>query len=463
MPAAAPFEKRSGEVWRTPEEIDIRPAYRSEDIAGLDFVRSLPGLPPFVRGPYPTMYIERPWTIRQYAGFSTARDSNAFYRRNLAAGQKGLSVAFDLATHRGYDSDDPHVAGDVGMAGVAIDSILDMDELFAGIPLGEMSVSMTMNGAVLPVMALFIVAAERQGVSADRLSGTIQNDVLKEFMVRNTYIYPPAASMRIVADVLAYTAEEMPRFNSISVSGYHMQEAGATADLELAYTLADGLEYVRAGMAAGLAVDRFAPRLSFFFCIGMNFFMEVAKLRAARLLWSRLMTSHFAPKDPRSLSLRTHCQTSGWSLAAQDVFNNVMRTTIEAMAGTQGHTQSLHTNSLDEALALPSDFSARIARNTQLILALESGTTRTVDPWGGSYFVERLTADLVERASSHIAEVEALGGMVQAIESGIPKLRIEEAAARTQARIDSGEQVLVGVNRYVSSAAPRCRSPEGRQ
>jgi methylmalonyl-CoA mutase len=454
MPARPPSGPASGEIWSTPEGIEIRPAYGSDDIAGLDFVRSLPGLPPFVRGPYPTMYIERPWTIRQYAGFSTARDSNAFYRRNLAAGQKGLSVAFDLATHRGYDSDDSRVAGDVGMAGVAIDSILDMDELFAGIPLGEMSVSMTMNGAVLPVMALFIVAAERQGVSADRLSGTIQNDVLKEFMVRNTYIYPPAASMRIVADVLAYTAEKMPRFNSISVSGYHMQEAGATADLELAYTLADGLEYVRAGISAGLDVDRFAPRLSFFFCVGMNFFMEVAKLRAARLLWSRLMASNFSPRYPRSLSLRTHCQTSGWSLAAQDVFNNVMRTTIEAMAATQGHTQSLHTNSLDEALALPSDFSARIARNTQLILALESGTTRTVDPWGGSYFVERLTADLAERASSHIAEVEALGGMVQAIESGIPKLRIEEAAARTQARIDSGEQVLVGVNRYVNPAAP---------
>jgi methylmalonyl-CoA mutase len=394
------------------------------------------------------MYVEKPWTIRQYAGFSTARDSNAFYRQSLSGGQKGLSVAFDLPTHRGYDSDHPRVAGDVGMAGVAIDSILDMDELFDGIPLGEMTVSMTMNGAVLPVLALFIVAAERQGVAQSALAGTIQNDILKEFLVRNTYIYPPLPSMRIVSDIIAYASEHMPKFNPISISGYHMQEAGATADLELAYTLADGLEYVRAGVAAGLTVDLFAPRLSFFFGVGMDFFTEVAKLRAARLLWSQLIAANFAAADPRSLMLRTHCQTSGWSLAAHDVFNNVARTTLEAMAATQGGTQSLHTNSLDEALALPTDFSARIARNTQLVLALESGTTRPIDPWGGSFFVERLTADLAGRALEHIREVEALGGMARAIEAGLPQSRIEEAAARTQARIDSGERVVVGVNRY---------------
>ena len=446
--APKPLAIADGEAWTTPEGIAVSPAATAADIAGLDFPRTWPGVAPYVRGPYPTMYLRQPWTIRQYAGFSTAEDSNAFYRRNLAAGQKGLSVAFDLPTHRGYDSDDPRVAGDVGMAGVAINSIYDMRTLFDGIPLDRMSVSMTMNGAVLPIMALYIVAAEEQGVGANKLSGTIQNDVLKEFMVRNTYIYPPGPSMRIVADIIAYAAEHMPKFNPISISGYHMQEAGATADLELAYTLADGLEYVAAGKAAGLAVDAFAPRLSFFFGIGMNFFMEVAKLRAARLLWAQLMQERFQPKDERSLSLRAHCQTSGWSLAAQDVFNNVMRTTIEAMAATQGHTQSLHTNALDEALALPGDFSARIARNTQLFLQKESGTTRIIDPWGGSYHVERLTAQLAARARDHIAEVDALGGMAKAIEAGLPKRRIEEAAARTQARIDSGRQILVGVNRY---------------
>ena len=393
------------------------------------------------------MYTTQPWTIRQYAGFSTAEDSNAFYRRNLAAGQKGLSVAFDLATHRGYDSDHPRVTGDVGMAGVAIDSILDMQTLFHDIPLDQMSVSMTMNGAVLPVLALFIVAAEEQGVPAAKLSGTIQNDILKEFMVRNTYIFPPAPSMRIISDIFAYTAANMPKFNSISISGYHMQEAGATADLELAYTLADGVEYLRCGQAVGLEVDAFAPRLSFFWAIGMNFFMEVAKLRAGRLLWSRLVQP-FQPKDPKSLALRTHCQTSGWSLTAQDVYNNVTRTCIEALAATHGHTQSLHTNALDEALALPTDFSARIARNTQLFIQQETGITRTIDPWGGSYYVERLTHDLAARAWSHIEEVEASGGMARAIELGIPKLRIEEAAARTQARIDGGRQVVVGVNKY---------------
>ncbi len=439
--------------WTTPEGITVKPSYSPADLAGLSGLDTAPGLPPYLRGPYPTMYVQKPWTIRQYAGFSTARESNAFYRRNLAAGQKGLSVAFDLPTHRGYDSDHPRVAGDVGMAGVAIDSILDMQELFSGIPLGEMTVSMTMNGAVLPIMALYIVAAERHGVPPAELAGTIQNDILKEFLVRNTYIYPPRHSLRIVSDIFAYTSEHMPKFNPISISGYHMQEAGATADLELAYTLADGLEYVRAGIAGGLDVDRFAPRLSFFFGIGMNFFMEVAKLRAARLLWAQLMGQKFAPKDPRSLALRTHCQTSGWSLTAQDPFNNVARTMIEAMAATQGGTQSLHTNSLDEALALPTDFSARIARNTQLVLALESGTTRTIDPWGGSYYVERLTADLAARALEHIHEVEALGGMAQAIATGTPKLRIEESAARVQARIDSGRQVVVGVNRYRSSEA----------
>jgi methylmalonyl-CoA mutase len=434
--------------WETPEGIKVAPAYTSAALEGLDFLDTRPGFAPYLRGPYPSMYVNKPWTIRQYAGYSTAEESNAFYRRNLAAGQKGLSVAFDLATHRGYDSDHPRVAGDVGMAGVAIDSIYDMRTLFDGIPLDEMSVSMTMNGAVLPVLALFIVAGEEQGVEHKQLSGTIQNDILKEFMVRNTYIYPPKPSMRIVSDIFAYTSKEMPRFNSISISGYHMQEAGASADLELGYTLADGIEYVRAGIAAGLDVDAFAPRLSFFWAIGMNFFMEVAKMRAARLLWAKLMREEFDPKDPRSLSLRTHSQTSGWSLAAQDPFNNVIRTCVEAMAATQGHTQSLHTNALDEALGLPSDFSARIARNTQLFLQQESGTTRVIDPWGGSYFVERLTYDLARRALEHIAEVEELGGMTEAIAAGVPKLRIEETAARTQARIDSGKQVVVGVNHF---------------
>ncbi len=443
-----------GKEWLTPEGISVKPVYDESDRAGLDFLDGWPGFPPYVRGPYPTMYLERPWTVRQYAGFSTAEESNAFYRRNLAAGQSGLSIAFDLATHRGYDSDHPRVAGDVGMAGVAIDSIYDMHTLFDGIPLDKISVSMTMNGAVLPVMALYIVAAEEQGVAEASLAGTIQNDILKEFMVRNTYIYPPGPSLRIVADILAYTAERMPKFNSISVSGYHMQEAGATADLELAYTLADGLEYVRAGRDAGLAVDEFSPRLSFFFGIGMNFFMEVAKLRAARLLWARLMKERFAPADERSLMLRAHCQTSGWSLAAQDVFNNIVRTSVEAMAATQGQTQSLHTNALDEALALPTDFSARIARNTQLFLQHETGATRIIDPWGGSFYVERLTADLAAKALDHIAEVDALGGMAKAIEAGVPKLKIERAAALTQARIDSGAQVLVGVNRYPPADEP---------
>jgi methylmalonyl-CoA mutase len=434
-------------TWDTPEGIPHRSLYTAADLDGVAHLGTLPGFAPFVRGPYPTMYVRQPWTVRQYAGFSTAEDSNAFYRRNLAAGQMGLSIAFDLATHRGYDSDHPRVVGDVGMAGVAIDSILDMRILFDGIPLDKMSVSMTMNGAVLPILALYIVAAEEQGVSPDKLSGTIQNDILKEFMVRNTYIYPPAPSMKIVADIFAYTSQKMPKFNSISISGYHMQEAGATADLELGYTLADGLEYVRTGVAAGMSVDAFAPRLSFFFAIGMSFFMEVAKLRAARLLWATLM-SRFAPANPKSLALRTHCQTSGWSLTAQDVYNNVVRTAIEAMAASQGHTQSLHTNSLDEALALPTDFSARIARNTQLQLQQESGTTRPVDPWGGSFYVERLTHELRARAQAHIDEIESLGGMVKAIEAGVPKLRIEEAAARTQARIDSGRQIIVGVNRW---------------
>ena len=443
-PAANPID---APAFETPEGISIPPLAGPADLEGADFVASYPGLPPFVRGPYPTMYVTRPWTIRQYAGFSTAEESNAFYRRNLAAGQRGLSVAFDLPTHRGYDSDNPRVAGDVGMAGVAIDSILDMRVLFDGIPLDEMTVSMTMNGAVLPVLALYVVAASEQGVRPEQLAGTIQNDILKEFMVRNTFIYPPAPSLRIVADIIAFTAERMPRFNSISVSGYHMQEAGATLDIELAYTLADGVEYARAGLAAGLGIDEFAPRLSFFWCVGMNFFMEVAKLRAARLLWTRLM-SQFDPQDPRSLCLRTHCQTSGWSLTAQDPYNNVIRTCVEAMAATQGHTQSLHTNAFDEALALPSDFSARIARNTQLFLQHESGVTSTVDPWGGSYHVERLTKLLAERAWDHICEVEELGGMAAAISTGLPKLRIEEAAARTQARIDSGRQAVVGVNRH---------------
>nr|WP_240431132.1 methylmalonyl-CoA mutase [Mycobacterium kyogaense] len=437
--------------WVTPEGIDVKPVYigadRDDAVAAGYPLGSLPGLPPFVRGPYPTMYVNQPWTIRQYAGFSTAAESNAFYRRNLAAGQKGLSVAFDLATHRGYDSDHPRVAGDVGMAGVAIDSILDMRQLFDGIDLGSVSVSMTMNGAVLPILALYVVAAEEQGVPPEKLAGTIQNDILKEFMVRNTYIYPPKPSMRIISDIFGYTSVKMPKFNSISISGYHIQEAGATADLELAYTLADGVEYIKAGLDAGLDIDSFAPRLSFFWGIGMNFFMEVAKLRAGRLLWSELV-AEFGAENAKSLSLRTHSQTSGWSLTAQDPFNNVARTCVEAMAATQGHTQSLHTNALDEALALPTDFSARIARNTQLLLAQESGTTRPIDPWGGSYYVEWLTHQLAEKAREHIREVAEHGGMAQAINEGIPKLRIEEAAARTQARIDSGQQTVIGVNRY---------------
>jgi methylmalonyl-CoA mutase len=431
----------------TPEGIALQSAYAAGDVAGLDFLDGFPGLAPFGRGPYATMYVQQPWTIRQYAGFSTAEDSNAFYRRNLAAGQKGLSVAFDLATHRGYDSDHPRVVGDVGMAGVAIDSIYDMRTLFAGIPLDQMSVSMTMNGAVLPVLALYIVAAEEQGVAPAKLAGTIQNDILKEFMVRNTYIYPPAPSLRIIADIFAYTATAMPKFNSISISGYHMQEAGATADLELGYTLADGVEYIRTGMKAGLSVDAFAPRLSFFWAIGMNPFMEIAKMRAGRLLWAKLV-KQFATDDEKSLALRTHCQTSGWSLTAQDVYNNAIRTCVEAMAAAYGGTQSLHTNSLDEALALPTDFSARIARNTQIFLQTEGGITRPADPWGGSYYVERLTHDLAVKAMAHIEEVEALGGMAAAIDQGLPKLRIEEAAARTQARIDSGAQTVVGVNKF---------------
>ncbi|WP_280424750.1 methylmalonyl-CoA mutase [Nocardia carnea] len=438
-------------VWSTPEGIDVPPVFTKADrdaVAAAGFpLDSVPGVAPFVRGPYPTMYVNQPWTIRQYAGFSTAADSNAFYRRNLQAGQKGLSVAFDLATHRGYDSDHPRVQGDVGMAGVAIDSILDMRQLFDQIPLDQVSVSMTMNGAVLPILALYVVAAEEQGVAPEQLAGTIQNDILKEFMVRNTYIYPPKPSMRIISDIFAYTSAKMPKFNSISISGYHIQEAGATADLELAYTLADGVEYLRAGIDAGMEIDKFAPRLSFFWAIGMNFFMEVAKLRAGRLLWSELVAK-FDPKNPKSLSLRTHSQTSGWSLTAQDAYNNVARTCIEAMAATQGHTQSLHTNALDEALALPTDFSARIARNTQLLIQQESNTTRPIDPWGGSYYVEWLTHQLAERARAHIAEVEAHGGMAQAIGEGIPKLRIEEAAARTQARIDTGQQPVIGVNKY---------------
>ncbi len=434
--------------WQTPEHILVPPVYDDAAYAGLDFLNTYPGIPPFLRGPYATMYVNQPWTIRQYAGFSTAEESNAFYRRNLAAGQKGLSVAFDLATHRGYDSDHPRVTGDVGMAGVAIDSILDMRQLFEGIPLDQMSVSMTMNGAVLPVLALYVVAAEEQGVKPEQLAGTIQNDILKEFMVRNTYIYPPEPSMRIISDIFAYTSANMPKFNSISISGYHMQEAGATADIEMAYTLADGVEYIRAGESVGLKVDQFAPRLSFFWAVGMNFFMEVAKFRAARLLWARLVRD-FGPKNPKSMSLRTHSQTSGWSLTAQDVFNNVGRTCLEAMAATQGHTQSLHTNALDEAIALPTDFSARIARNTQLFIQQESGTTRVVDPWAGSAYVERLTYELAAKAWELISEVEAAGGMAKAIEAGIPKMRIEEAAARTQARIDSGRQPLIGVNKYI--------------
>ncbi|TFV87808.1 methylmalonyl-CoA mutase [Blastococcus sp. CT_GayMR16] len=434
-------------TWETPEGIAVPPLFTPADLDGVDFLDTYPGIAPFLRGPYPTMYTTQPWTVRQYAGFSTASASNAFYRRNLAAGQKGLSVAFDLPTHRGYDSDHPRVPGDVGMAGVAIDSILDMRQLFDGIPLDKMSVSMTMNGAVLPVLALYIVAAEEQGVKPDQLTGTIQNDILKEFMVRNTYIYPPKPSMQIISDIFAFTSQEMPKFNSISISGYHIQEAGATADLELAYTLADGVEYLKAGVDAGMDVDAFAPRLSFFWGIGMNFFMEVAKLRAGRLLWAKLVKEAGA-KNAKSLSLRTHSQTSGWSLTAQDVYNNVVRTCLEAMAATQGHTQSLHTNALDEALALPTDFSARIARNTQLLLQQESGTTRVIDPWGGSAYVEKLTYDLARRAWAHIQEVAEHGGMAQAIDDGIPKLRIEEAAARTQARIDSGRQPVIGVNKY---------------
>ena len=444
---AAQDNQDAATLRQTPEGIDVKPLYTAADRNGLPYLDNYPGLAPYIRGPYATMYVNKPWTVRQYAGFSTAEESNAFYRRNLKAGQKGLSVAFDLATHRGYDSDHPRVFGDVGMAGVAIDSILDMRTLFAGIPLDTMSVSMTMNGAVLPIMALYIVAAEEQGVSPDKLAGTIQNDILKEFMVRNTYIYPPKPSMRIISDIFAYTSENMPKFNSISISGYHMQEAGATADLELAYTLADGVEYARAGMAAGLDIDAFAPRLSFFWAIGKDFFMEIAKMRAARLLWAQLMQG-LGAKNPKSLALRTHCQTSGWSLTAQDIYNNVVRTSIEAMASTQGHTQSLHTNSFDEALALPTDFSARIARNTQLMLQMESNTTKVIDPWGGSYFVEKLTHDLAARALGHIQEVEKLGGMAAAIEQGIPKMRIEEAAARTQAAIDSGRQTVVGVNKF---------------
>jgi methylmalonyl-CoA mutase len=447
-------------AWQTPEQIAVKPLYTAADLDRVEHLDTMPGVPPFLRGPYPTMYVLRPWTVRQYAGFSTAKDSNAFYRRNLAAGQMGLSIAFDLATHRGYDSDDPRVASDVGMAGVAINSILDMRTLFEGIPLDKMSVSMTMNGAVLPVMALYIVAAEEQGVRPEQLTGTIQNDILKEFMVRNTYIYPPEPSIRIIADIFAYTSRRMPKFNSISISGYHMQEAGATADLELAYTLADGLEYVRTGLKAGLGVDEFCPRLSFFWAVGMNYFMEVAKLRAARMLWAKLIKP-FGPKNPKSLSLRTHSQTSGWSLTAQDVYNNVIRTCLEAMAAAHGHTQSLHTNALDEALALPTDFSARIARNTQLFLQQETDTCNVVDPWGGSYYVERLTHDLARRAWRHLREVEELGGMTKAIQAGIPKLRIEEAAARTQARIDSGRQPVIGVNRYaVGRRSPDAAAPE---
>jgi methylmalonyl-CoA mutase len=445
------WRKAAGEpvdqlIWHTPEQLPVKPLYSASDLRGID-LDTMPGVPPFLRGPYPTMYVLRPWTVRQYAGFSTAKESNAFYRRNLTAGQMGLSIAFDLATHRGYDSDHPRVSGDVGMAGVAIDSIHDMRTLFEGIPLDRMSVSMTMNGAVLPVMALYIVAAEEQGVKPEQLSGTIQNDILKEFMVRNTYIYPPEPSIRIIADIFNYTSRRMPKFNSISISGYHMQEAGATADLELAYTLADGVEYVRTGLQAGLGVDDFCPRVSFFWAIGMNYFMEVAKLRAARMLWAKLIKP-FGPKNPKSLSLRAHSQTSGWSLTAQDVYNNVVRTCLEAMAAAHGHTQSLHTNALDEALALPTDFSARIARNTQLFLQQETDTCNVVDPWGGSYYVERLTHDLAARAWQHLGEVEKLGGMTRAIQEGIPKMRIEEASARTQARIDSGQQTVIGVNKY---------------
>ncbi|EKN63140.1 methylmalonyl-CoA mutase [Schinkia azotoformans] len=434
-------------LFTTNEQIKVKPMYSKEDIVDNDYMDYMPGIPPYLRGPYPTMYVARPWTVRQYAGFSTAEESNAFYRRNLAAGQKGLSVAFDLATHRGYDSDHPRVVGDVGKAGVAIDSILDMKILFDGIPLDQMSVSMTMNGAVLPIMAFYIVTAEEQGVKPEQLSGTIQNDILKEYMVRNTYIYPPDMSMKIIADIFEYTSQYMPKFNSISISGYHMQEAGAPADIELAYTLADGVEYVRTGLKAGIDVDKFAPRLSFFWAIGMNYFMEVAKMRAGRLIWAKLM-KQFNPKNQKSLALRTHSQTSGWSLTEQDPFNNVTRTCVEAMAAALGHTQSLHTNALDEAIALPTDFSARIARNTQLYLQDETGICNVIDPWAGSYYVEYLTGKLVERAWNHIEEVEKLGGMAKAIETGLPKMRIEEAAARRQARIDSGVESIIGVNKY---------------
>ena len=432
-------------VTHTMEQIDVQPNYTRADIKDAVHTGYTAGLPPFLRGPYPTMYVTRPWTVRQYAGFSTAEESNAFYRRNLAAGQKGLSIAFDLATHRGYDSDHPRVIGDVGKAGVAVDSILDMEILFKGIPLDQMSVSMTMNGAVLPIMAFYILAAEEQGVDKSKLAGTIQNDILKEFMVRNTYIYPPKTSMRIIGDIFAYTAKYMPKFNSISISGYHIQEAGATADIELGYTLADGLEYIRTGIAAGLSIDAFAPRLSFFWGMGKNYFMEVAKMRAGRVLWAKII-KEFGPKLDKSMALRTHCQTSGWSLTAQDPFNNVARTCMEAMAAALGHTQSLHTNALDEAIALPTDFSARIARNTQLYIQDETRVCKVVDPWGGSYYVEALTDELIKRAWGHIQEVEKLGGMAKAIETGLPKMRIEEAAARRQARIDSGRENIVGLN-----------------
>jgi len=446
------FEKETGQgleesLWRTMEQIDVKPLYGEEDLSHCLHLESMPGIPPFLRGPYATMYVQRPWTVRQYAGFSTAEESNAFYRRNLAAGQKGLSIAFDLPTHRGYDSDHERVVGDVGKAGVAIDSVEDMKILFSGIPLDKMSVSMTMNGAVLPIMAFYIIAAEEQGVSKEKLNGTIQNDILKEYMVRNTYIYPPKESMKIVADIFEFASRHMPRFNSISVSGYHMQEAGATADLEMAYTLANGLEYVRTGIEAGLKIDDFAPRISFFWASGMNYFMEVAKMRAARVIWAKLIKP-FNPQNPKSMALRTHTQTSGWSLTAQDPFNNVVRTCMEAMAAVLGHTQSLHTNSLDEAIALPTDFSARISRNTQLYLQHETNITKVVDPWGGSYYVESLTDALLKKGWDHILEVESLGGMTRAIEAGIPKMRIEEAAARRQARIDSGQETIVGVNKY---------------
>ncbi|HMR65063.1 MAG TPA: methylmalonyl-CoA mutase, partial [Anaerolineae bacterium] len=434
-------------IWKTMEQIEVKPLYTEADLEGLEHLGYTAGLPPYLRGPYATMYVTQPWTVRQYAGFSTAEESNAFYRRNLAAGQKGLSVAFDLATHRGYDSDHPRVIGDVGKAGVAIDSLLDMKILFDGIPLDKMSVSMTMNGAVLPVLAFYIATAEEQGVKQTQLTGTIQNDILKEYMVRNTYIYPPEPSMRIIADIFSYTSQNMPRFNNISISGYHMQEAGATADLELGYTLADGLEYLRTGIKAGLDIDNFAPRISFFWAIGMNYFMEVAKMRAGRLLWSKIVNT-FKPKNEKSMSLRTHSQTSGWSLTEQDPFNNVVRTCLEAMAAALGHTQSLHTNALDEAIALPTDFSARIARNTQLYLQDETSICNVVDPWGGSYYVEALTDELMRRAWSHIEEIESLGGMAKAIEAGVPKLRIEEASARRQAHIDSAVETIVGVNRY---------------